>query len=52
MGGHADKEQHFEHKNNGSAQVGHHVCEITQPSFGDEMIRDEVETEQYHQAIR
>ena len=37
VGGHDDQEEHFEHENDGIAQVRHHIREITQPSFGDEV---------------
>ena len=49
MAGHAEQEQDLEHENDGVAQVRHHIGKIAQPSFGNKVIRDEVESEQYDQ---
>jgi len=38
-----DEEQDFEYEYDGIAQVRHHIREITQAPFGDEVVRDEVE---------
>ena len=46
MCGHGEQEQHFKHKDDRTAQVRHHISEITQSSFSDEVVRDEVQAEQ------